>query len=866
MSKRWSLLVALVLVLGCNDAPEEDDVVLPDPPPEGPGPGETVYTLDQDLTWSSDTVISGVWYVAAGVTLRIEAGVQVSLLPGTGLIVDGILDLAGTADEPVRFVNAATLSVGNFGISVGGAGDLSSLDNASFTGVSLYLEGEAAASITGSSFSDASLYVRSRTVPFLVDSCSFSDGQRDWQTGLVGSDLKRLDVAGSTFARLFRGIQFDGSGKSPTLSVTGSSFDELRSAVLSGLGGIPHAVVIDSVTVTNTSFSGMEFFFADATVSNSSVTDSLWHGIQADRASTLTVRDSSIVRADASCISAQGGLNVDTVSVSACRDVGIWAGDDGAVIADSSVDDVGSYGIRSEGVLSVEGTTVQNTGRTGIYVTDGSLSVSDSVVSASRSYGVYCYDGDIVMSGTTVTGTEEAGVFTQYGSITISDSTISDVRSYGLRSYHGNIVVEAGTTGVEVSGVDGDAVWAQQGNLTATALTVDDVGGIGIRCDGGNLTLSDSTVTSSDSHGIYVVDGDASISVDDGPVVITSAGGRGVLVQAGNLSADGIVVTDSFSSGINVINGQGLISNCTIEGAGADGIGGSQSPILSVSGCAISGSYNHGVSLSSGGSLVVASTDVTGSGLHGIYGYRASVQATDSTLSGSGQNGVYVYDGSLSLSSVVVANSGQNGVYVYDGSLSLSSVVVANSVTNGIYTVLGDTSINQCQIVDQSLAGDQPSAGGSGILALLGTVTISDTLVDKAVGIGVNMTSGTIVASTISNGGHTGVNLSGHDVSSISSSNITGNAFRGIQSISFGLNLTDITGNNITGNGERAVVYAQTVDGNYIADNHGFAGADTGAGGTLDGVRDTSSDQIYAVDVLSGAASAPVAGTGPTSL
>jgi hypothetical protein len=122
------------------------------------------------------------------------------------------------------------------------------------------------------------------------------------------------------------------------------------------------------------------------------------------------------------------------------------------------------------------------------------------------------------------------------------------------------------------------------------------------------------------------------------------------------------------------------------------------------------------------------------------------------------------------------------------------------------------------------------------------------------------------VASTISNGGHTGVNLGGHDVSAISSSNITGNAFRGIQAISFGANLTDITGNNITGNGERAVVYAQTVDGNYIADNYGLAGADTGDGGTLDGVRDTSSDQIYAVDVLSNAASAPVAGTGPTSL
>jgi len=864
MSKRWLLLVVLVLLVGCNDAPDEAPVI-PDPP-AGPAPGETVYTLDQDITWGSDTLISGVWYVAAGVTLRIEAGVEVSLLPGTGLIVDGILDLAGTAEAPVTFVNASTLSVGNFGVSVGGAGDLSNLDNVSFTGVSLYLEGGASASISGSSFADASLSVSSREAPFVVDNCSFSDGQRDWQTAIVARDLVQLDVTSSTFHRVFRGIQFDGIGEASSLNVTDCDFSDLRTAVLSGLGGAPHSVVVDTVRVTDSASSALDFYNAQVTVRDSTVESSLWHGIVADRASMLTLRDSSVTGAMLSCVVAHGGLDAQALSVSDCADNGIWIGDGGGLVRSSSVLDVGGFGIGADGALSVESTTVQNSDRSGIYGRDGDVTLTSVNINSARGYGVQSYNGDISITGSAISSVDESGVYAHYGSVFISDTTVSDARSYGLRSYRGDLVVEAGSVGVEISAVDSHAVYVQGGDLTATGLTVSDVGGIGIYCSGGDLSLTNSTVTASDSHGIYVLQGGASIDVIAGPVIVESAGGRGVLVTGGNLSADGVVVRNSSAAGVDVSDGQLLVSNCAIENAGASGISARQSPSLSVSGCAITGSYDHGITLSSGGNLVVAATTVASSGLNGIYGYRVTVQVTDTVVSSSGGHGIYAYNGALSVSNSSVLGATMFGIYAYLSDLFLSGVTVANTTMHGVYGYLGDADIDQLQVIDQSPGSDQPSTGGIGVAVIGGHATISNTLVDKASSHGFSLDSATVTTSTISNGGASGIVLSSHDASSISNSNITDNVYRGIQTVSFGANLTDIIGNNITGNGERAVVYGQIADGNYIADNFGQVGADTDSGGVLDGVRDTSSSQTYALDVLSNAQSTVIVGTGPAAL
>jgi len=833
----------LLLLFGCNDAPEGEPVPEPEVPDE-PAPGETVYTLDQDLTWSEDTLVSGVWYVAAGVTLRIQAGVEVSFLPATGLIVDGVLDLAGTPEEPVTFVNAATLSVGNFGVSVGGDGDLSNLDNASFTGVSLYLEGGASASIVGSSFSDASLSVSSRSAPFLVDNCSFVDGQRDFQTGVVARDLNRLDVISSSFSRLFRGVQFDGSGEAPVLNVTGSSFSDLQRAVHSGTAGVPHTVVVDTVTVTDTDYHSLEFYNAEVTVRDTTVEGSGRNCIFADSSSSLAVSDTTLTDCESYCVVAYGGVEADNLAVSACSDSGILVGPVGGVIRDSTVVDTDSYGIYAEGPLTVENSSVQDSGRTGIYVIDGDATVLSTTITAARGSGAHSYNGAVTVVGSTISDVEASGVYAQYGTLTIADSTVSDARGYGLRTYRGDVVVQAGTSGVSIVGVDSHGVVASEGGITAVGLAVTDTGGIGVSCDGGDLSLSNTAITGTASHGVSVTDGNALIVSTDGSVVVESVGGTGVLVSGGNLSAEGLEVRNSFAAGVDVYNGQGLVSDCTIEGAGSDGISGRQSPLLSVASCTISGSYNYGVKHSSGGNLVVTGSSVDGSGLGGIYGYRVGVQVTTTS----------------------VVASGSHGIYVYDGGLSVSNSTVANSTLHGIYSYLGDLSVDQSQVVDQSQAGDQPSAGSNGISVILGQATISNTLVDKASSYGVNIQSGTISASTISNGGYTGVLLSGHDVSSITGSNIANNSFRGIQTTSIAANLCDIVGNNITGNADWGLVYGQSVTGNYIADNRGQSGPDTGSGGTLDGVRDTTSTQVLQVDELNAAQSVPVTGTGPAPI
>jgi len=842
MSKLLALFLGFSLLLACNDTPYEEPP-LPELPEE-PTPGETVYTIDQDMTWTSDTVVSGVWYIAAGVTLRIEAGVEVSFLPGTGLVVDGILVLAGTAEAPVRFDNASTLSVGNFGVSVGGSGDLSQLANVSFDGVSLHLEGEAAASITAAAFSNSTLLISNRTQAFAVIDSSFIDGQGELQDGIVAMEVGNLLVSGSSFANLLHGILFDGGGDSPELTVQGSSFDRVGSSITSGLAGANHRVEVGTTTVTNTSYHAFDFWNATVSIRDSTVSQSSSHGIVADRLSTLSLFDTSVSGTVLSCVAALGSMTGTNLNLSDCGAAGVWAGSGGCTLDGGTILDTSQSGVRCEGPVIVDGTSLASTGRSAVSSVDGSVTVIDAVISDSQGSGVTSYIGDISVTGSTISSVGESGVFAQFGSVTVSDTTVSDCRLYGVRGYQGDVDLQSGGDGNTLSDIDVHGIVVDNGVFSGTDLVISNVGGIGVFVDGGDATLSDTTISQTGSHGVQVVDGGLVISDSDGPVEVLSAGSTGVAVSGGYLSADGVIVRDSFGSGIDVYNGQGLLESCVVENAGSHGISGRQSPSLSVLNCLLSRSYNNGIMLSDGGSLLVTGTTIDEPGLIGIYGYRADTQVVDSSI----------------------ASPGQYGIYVYDGSLSVSSSIVSNSASHGILSSFSDTTIDGVQIVDLSPAGDQNSVGGIGISVSSSSATISNSLVDKALSYGISILEGSISSSTISNGGYTGIYVSGHSASSISSSNITDNQFRGIQTVSFGANLTDVSNNNITGNADWGLVYAQTVADNYIADNKGVTGVDTTTGGSLDGILDTSGTQIFAADVISSPSSTPLSGTGPASL
>jgi hypothetical protein len=526
---RYQLFAVVFLVLlGCNDSPAPEPV--DEPLPELPDPAETVFTLDEDLVWSEDTVISGVWYVAPGVTLRIEPGVEVSLLPGTGLVVDGVLLVVGTQEAPVRFTNASTLSVGNFGVSVGGSGDLSQLEQVSFDGVSLYLEGGAAPSVTGAQFMNASLVVSGRTERFEVIDSDFTDGQGELQDGIVATEVASLSVSGSTFLNLLNGILFDGGGTDPELVVANSTFERMTTAITSGLGGLRHRVDIDSITVTDTSDNALSLSNAVATVSNSAVSDADYHGIHTDRVSSLSLIDTSVSGTIRSCISALGSLDAQGVTASECGDAGLWTGTGGCAVRDSSFADTGGYGVRCEGVLSIDGATIQGTGRSAISAVNGVATVTGVTISSARGSGVEGYAGDVYVSGSSINDVDGSGVVVQYGSVIVSDTSISDARLYGLRAVVGDISVLAGGDGVRLADVGVHGIMGVDGNLNATSLIVSDVGDIGIYASAGDVTLTDTTVSGTGSHGVSVSDGNATITATDGPVEVLSAGAAGVAV------------------------------------------------------------------------------------------------------------------------------------------------------------------------------------------------------------------------------------------------------------------------------------------------------------------------------------------------
>ncbi|MBJ93473.1 MAG: hypothetical protein CMP23_03260 [Rickettsiales bacterium] len=837
MTRTVPFLLALTLLVACNDTPAEESSSSPEEP-EQLGPTETVYSFEEDLVWSQDTVVAGVWYVPAGVTLRVAAGIEVSFLPGTGLVVDGALVLEGTAEAPVRFTNAASLSVGNFGVSVGGSGDLSQLDHGHFVGVSLYLEGGAASGISGASFDDASLVISGRAETFSVVDSIFVDGNGELQDGIVATELGSLSVQSSVFSNLRVGVQFDGGGSDPELLVSNSSFERVTTAIVSGLAGLEHRVALDGVTVNQTSLNGIDLFSSSASVANSLITNVSGHGVAADAASALVLSDSTVSGATFACVAALGSAETSDLILSDCGGAGLWAGAGGCTMTGGTVSDTDESGLRCEGPLEVTGTSFARTGRSAVYVIDADALVTGVQIVDSQGSGVHSYIGDLEVTGTSISGTVEAGIFAHHGSVTVSETSISDSRIYGIRSYQGGLTV---TSNVVIDEVDSHAVVVDGGALNLSGLSISDVGGAGIYGSDGNASISGIQVQDTGSHGVQVVDGDLTIDLTVGPVEVVSTRGNGIAVSGGNLDAAGFSVGDAALAGVEIYQGHGQLSSCTIDAAGGHGISARQSGQLLVSDCAVTNSYNNGVLLSEGGTLTLSDVSVLDSGLTGVKAYRSVANITDST----------------------VRNSGQYGVYVYDGALSLSGSSVANSVSHGVLASLADATLSGVLVVDQSAQQDQPGAGATGVTVIGGLATITDSLIDKAQSYGIRIESGSISGTRVSNGGLTGIYVSGHSASLISGCDVVDNLYRGIQTIYFGNNLTDISDSNITGNGDWGVVYGQSLTGNYIANNKSLSGADLTEGGTLDGVRDTSGTQVFSVDNIVSAAAQVVSDTGP---
>ncbi|MBK9647147.1 MAG: hypothetical protein IPO67_18650 [Deltaproteobacteria bacterium] len=102
---------------------------------------DNTYEICEDITWSGEVIVGAVYYVCPTATLTIAADTQVKFMPSAGLVVDGTLKLEGSDGAPVVFTTNYSSTAGNYGVSVGGTGDKSTLQYATFEHINLRLEG-----------------------------------------------------------------------------------------------------------------------------------------------------------------------------------------------------------------------------------------------------------------------------------------------------------------------------------------------------------------------------------------------------------------------------------------------------------------------------------------------------------------------------------------------------------------------------------------------------------------------------------------------------------------------------------------------------------------------------------------------------
>jgi hypothetical protein len=847
---------------------------------------DNTYEICEDTTWSGEVVVGAVYYVCKTATLTIEPGATIAFKPGSGLVVDGVLKADGTAEAPITFKINYSISGSNYGVSIGGEGDLSSLSFASFTSIDLRLEGRATAGVSDLSLSDSTLGVYSRDAEFSVSRVSFADNQRDDQSGLIARDLPLLNVSDSSFDKVNVGILFDGVQDEAALNVSNVSFTDSRDALYVGsVGKYKHSVTATGMTVDNSSSHALLFYNADVTLNEVSITDTNGYAIYGDLASKVALNGVDVNTTTGVSVYVIGSIEADGLSVRNSEASGVYGGKKGSTLRNTTVDNVQGYAIYATGDLTVADSKVSNTTSTSIYAVRGNLTVTGSEVSDSLGTGIYATYGDVIVRDTLLERLDSHGVYASTASITVSDITVRDIRGTAVYAYRSHLIVEPGTVGVLIENVDGSGLYSTDGSIVAENVTITNLRGTAVYGYYGDVNLKNAQISSvigtavygyfgdvtvSDVHisdvygtGIYSYRADMNVTPGDTGVTVTNAETYGLYTYTGDMVAEGFTITNTRNTGVLVSYGDLTVKDCEVSGSGSYGIYGQEGD-LSVSGCVISDVFNGGLLHSKGDQATVTDVDITDAGTYGVYVSRANATISGVTVTNAGSQGIYVGDGDGDITDVMVSGAGSSGVQVSTGDLSLSDATIGNVSGDAVYVSDGDALISDLQVVDLSSGQDEASAGGSGI-DVRGRALVSNTLIDKAEGYGLYAESAEVSYTTISNGVDRGVSIYGNDASSITFSDVIDNGSYGVVGVTKGTNGLQISKSNITGNYEYGVYYAQLMDGCYVADNYNLTGVDTTSGGSIDASFTTKGTQFNYLDSVTSPASSEVSGTGPTS-
>jgi trimeric autotransporter adhesin len=556
-----------------------------------------------------------------------------------------------------------------------------------------------------------------------------------------------------------------------------------------------------------------------------------------------------IIITDSSATNYHTGIGVDLTNGTGTTFLTV----DGATVNNSVTDGIRLNLVGTSGTpdLAVTNSSVSNSGGRGIAViSPGSGDVDLSGNSVSNSLGGSGILANLTGPVSSITADD----------VTISDSSANglDLVLNGVTGLPNIDLSNVSITNSAQRGLSLVGNAASLGNILLDNVNVQNstaAGGVGVILSNGSvgsITMDDLTVGNSGLNGINV---QLTNQAANGPIAITgpgsvsNSGGNGIQVllngTAGNpdISVDGYTVANSAGRGVLITNGTGPgvgqvnVSNTSITtSVGGEGL------LIDLDG-AVAGVSVTGVSTTASGGTgtQVALNNVTGGGDVTL----SNVSATGSAGSGIAVDITSSVVGNVTMAGVNATNStGGDGIRIAGTNSTITAAgvgqaSVSNSSGNGINIDLNTvTGLTAAGVVGP---GTVQASGGDGIRLILNNVTgtsitgVAGYQVDGSLGRGINVqainspvASATIDSNTVSNSGNDGVFLSlnaaagainvsntsvtnsgaegidillngvtGTPAVTLSNLSATNSALGGVQFVSLGSALGNITGANI---------------------------------------------------------------------
>jgi hypothetical protein len=292
------------------------------------------------------------------------------------------------------------------------------------------------------------------------------------------------------------------------------------------------------------------------------------------------------------------------------------------------------------------------------------------------------------------------------------------------------------------------------------------------------------------------------------------------------------------------VDGDGVsIMNCEFVGQAYGiraGVYSSVRTTLDVVGSRMNAALNYGI-MGYNTDMTVTQTDINGVGITGIYGSQ-NTKATlvQTTVSGADGHCVQLYgDQSHSVTDSVFTDCGSDGIDT-GGDFTLEGSTIDGTGGNCL-----DVNSDGLSVRDSTLS----NCGSDGIESMA-DVTVHNTTVDTTGYYGIDAKDLLLTNSSVLNAAKDGVYVRGSEVSAVTDCNVENNGGYGVRGYTVGEVQLDVSTSNIVGNTRQGLYEVQIAEGNYLAGNYGFTGVDEEEGGTLDGSRNTDTDQIADADII----------------